>query len=75
MEDVNNGTLTTMPIPDAGHMNKHGRFEQIQAVQTNPHNGEHALYALDTKGVVWEYLIGVVGGTRWVPLVMTRGER
>jgi len=73
MEEVNNGTITTLPIPDAGHMNKHGRFEQIQTATDQ--NGEHTLYALDTKGVVWEYLIGVVGGTRWVPLVMTRGER
>ena len=73
MNEVDNGTMTTLPIPDAGHMNKHGRFEQIEAVPDQ--NGEHSLYALDTKGVVWEYLNGVVGGTRWVPLVMTRGLR
>ena len=69
MEEVNNGTITTLPIPDAGHMNKHGRFEQIEAVVDQ--NGEHTLYALDTKGVVWRYVYGL-DNARWIPLVMTR---
>ena len=69
MEEVNNGTITTMPIPDAGHMNKHGRFEQIETATDQ--NGEHTLYALDTKGVVWRYVYGL-DNQRWVPLVMTR---
>ena len=69
MEEVNNGTMTTTPIPDAGHMNRHGRFEQIEAVPDQ--NGEHSLYALDTKGVVWEYVYAM-GDSRWIPLVMTR---
>ena len=71
MEEVNNGTMTTMPIPDAGHMNKHGRFEQIQTATV--HNGEHTLYALDTKGVVWQYVYALAH-PRWIPLVMTRAE-
>ena len=71
MEEVNNGTLTTMPIPDAGHMNKHGRFEQIETAVDQ--NGEHTLYALDTKGVVWRYVYGL-DNQRWIPLVMTRAD-
>ena len=69
MEEVNNGTITALPIPDAGHMNRHGRFEQIEAVPDQ--NGEHSLYALDTKGVVWKYVYDP-GASRWVPLVMDR---
>lgn len=69
MEEVNNGTMTTMPIPDAGHMNRHGRFEQIETAVDQ--NGEHTLYALDTKGVVWRYVYGL-DNQRWIPLVMTR---
>ena len=69
MEEVNNGTITTLPIPDAGHMNKHGRFEQIETAVDQ--NGEHTLYALDTKGVVWRYVYGL-DNQRWIPLVMTR---
>lgn len=71
MEEVNNGTITTLPIPDAGHMNKHGRFEQIETAVDQ--NGEHTLYALDTKGVVWVYLRSL-DNTRWVPLVMRRAQ-
>ena len=73
MEEVNNGTMTPMPIPDAGHMNKHGRFEQIQTATDQ--NGEHTLYALDTKGVVWQYNSSYPKtNSRWIPLVMTRAE-
>lgn len=71
MEEVNNGTITTLPIPDAGHMNKHGRFEQIQTATDQ--NGEHTLYALDTKGVVWRYVYAL-DNQRWIPLGMTRAE-
>ena len=69
MELVDNGTMTPMPIPDAGHMNKHGRFEQIETAVDQ--NGEHTLYALDTKGVVWRY-VPRLNNQRWIPLVMTR---
>ena len=71
MEEVNNGTITALPIPDAGHMNKHGRFEQIETAVDQ--NGEHTLYALDTKGVVWRYVYGL-DNQRWIPLGMTRAE-
>lgn len=71
MEEVNNGTITALPIPDAGHMNRHGRFEQIQTA--TDHNWGHTLYALDTKGVVWQYVYGLAH-PRWIPLVMTRAE-
>ena len=66
MEEVNNGTMTTMPILDAGHTNK---FAQIQTATDQ--NGEHALYALDTGGVVWKFDNDVFT-PRWIPLVMTR---
>lgn len=66
MEEVNNGTITTLPIPDAGHMNKHGRFEQIEAY------GEGDLYALDTKGVVWYYRFVPKDKAGWLPMAMTR---
>ena len=69
MELVDTGTMTPMPIPDAGHMNKHGRFEQIETAVDQ--NGEHTLYALDTKGVVWMYVCELAH-PRWIPLVMTR---
>ena len=73
MEEVNNGTITALPIPDAGHMNKHGRFEQIETAVDQ--NGEHTLYALDTKGVVWRYEYTFPKSkSRWIPLVMTRAE-
>ena len=72
MEEVNNGTITTLPIPDAGHMNKHGRFEQIETAVDQ--NGEHTLYALDTKGVVWRYVCAMGGNSRWTPLEMRRAE-